>query len=46
MKKESILILDIIRPRYFENVFGDVKIIKEDLNTVLKSKRIVCRGFK
>ena len=42
MKKESILIFDTRRPRYFE----DVKIIKEHLNTVLKSKRIVCRGFK
>ena len=46
MKKESILIFDTIRPRYFENIFEDVKIIKEDLNTVHKSKRIACRGFK
>ena len=46
MKKESILIFDTIRPKFFENIFEHVKIIKEDLNTVHKSKRIACRGFK
>ena len=46
MKKESILIFDTIRPKFFEDVFEHVKIIKEDLNTVHKSKRIACRGFK
>lgn len=46
MKKESILIFDAIRPRYFENIFEDVQIIEKDLNTLHKLKRIACRGFK
>ena len=46
MKKESILIFDTIRPKFFENIFEHVKIIKEDLNTVHKSKRIACSGLK
>ena len=46
MNKESILIFDTIRPKHFESVFKHVEIIKEDLNTVHKSKRIVCRSFK
>ena len=46
MKKESILIFDTIRPKFFENIFENIKIIKEDLNTVHKSKRIACTGFK
>ena len=46
MKKESILIFDTIRPKYFENIFEHVEILKEDLNTVHKSKRIACREFK
>ena len=46
MKKESILIFDTIRPKYFENIFKYVEIIKEDLNTVHKSKRVACRIFK
>ena len=46
MKKETILIFDTIRPKFFENIFENVKIIKDDLNTVHKSKRIACREFK
>ena len=46
MKEDSILIFDTIRPKYFENIFKHVEIIKEDLNTVHKSKRIACRMFK
>ena len=46
MKKESLLIFDTIRPRYFENIFENVEIVKEDLKTVHKSKRIACRIFK
>ena len=46
MKKESLLIFDTIRPKYFENIFEHVEIVKEDFNTVHKSKRIACRGFK
>jgi len=46
MKKETILIFDTIRPKFFKNIFENVKIIKDDLNTVHKSKRIACTGFK
>ena len=46
MTKDSILIFDTIRPEYFENIFEQVEIVKEDFNTVHKSKRIACRGFK
>ena len=46
MKKNSILIFDTIRPKHFENIFEHVEIIKEDLNTIHKSKRIACRVFK
>ena len=45
MKKESILIFDTIRPEYFKKIFENVETIKEDFNTVHKSKRIVCRNF-
>ena len=46
MTKDSILIFDTIRPKYFENIFKYVEIVKEDLNTVHKSKRVACRIFK
>ena len=46
MNKDSILIFDTIRPRYFENIFEQVEIVKEDFKTVHKSKRIACRKFK
>ncbi len=46
MKKDSTLIFDTIRPKHFENIFEHVEIIKEDLNTIHKSKRIACRVFK
>tara|TARA_B100000886_G_scaffold338545_1_gene301615 strand:- start:423 stop:1115 length:693 start_codon:yes stop_codon:yes gene_type:complete len=46
MKKESILIFDTIRPKYFENIFEYIEIVKEDVNTVHKSKRIACQTFK
>ena len=46
MKKESILIFDTIRPEYFKKIFDHVEIIKEDFNTVHKSKRIACSMFK
>ena len=45
MKPESVLIFDTIRPEYFYDIFKNVEIIKQDLNTVHKSKRIVCRNF-
>ena len=41
----SVLIFDTIRPEFFNSVFKKVEIIKQDLNTVHKSKRIACRDF-
>ena len=46
MKKDTVLIFDTIRPKYFESIFSHIEIIKEDLKTVHKSKRIVCSSFK
>ena len=46
MKKDSTLIFDTIRPKHFENIFEHVEIIKEDSNTIHKSKRVACRVFK
>ena len=46
MRDDTLLIFDTIRPRYFENIFENVEIVKEDSKTVHKSKRIVCRTFK
>ena len=46
MTKDSILIFDTIRPKYFESVFERIEILKEDSNTVHKSKRIACGVFK
>ena len=43
---ETIIIFDTIRAEHFKNVFQNVDIIKEDNNTVHKSKRIVCKKFK
>ncbi len=43
---KTIIIFDTIRAEYFKNVFQNVDIIKEDINTVHKSKRIVCKKFK
>lgn len=44
--ENTLIIFDTIRYEYFNEVFNFVKIIKEDENTVHKSKRIVCRMFK
>ena len=46
MVDDSVLIFDTIRPKYFESIFEHVEILKEDYNTVHKSKRIACRMFK
>ena len=45
-KENSYIIFDTIRSKYFEKLFEDVIIIKEDNSTVHKSKRIACKGFK
>lgn len=44
--ENSIVIFDTIRYEYFYKIFNHVEIIKEDTNTVHKSKRIACRIFK
>ena len=46
MTEDSILVFDTIRPKYFESVFKNVEIVKEDSKTVHKSKRIACGVFK
>ena len=43
---ETIIIFDTIRADYFKDIFEDVLVIKEDNNTMHKSKRIACRKFK
>ena len=43
---ETIIIFDTIRANYFKDIFEDVIIIKEDDDTLHKSKRIACRKFK
>ena len=44
--ENSYIIFDTIRPNYFENFFKNLSIIKEDIDTVHKSKRIACNNFK
>jgi len=44
--EESIIVFDTIRHEYFNKIFHHVEIIKEDQNTIHKSKRIACRMFK
>lgn len=46
MKPKSVLIFDTIRPEFFYSVFKKVEIIKQDLDTIHKSKRIACRDFR
>jgi len=42
---QTKIIFDTIRADYFRNIFKNVEIIKSDINTVHKSKRIVCSQF-
>lgn len=44
--ENSIIIFDTIRYNYFKDIFNYVEIIKDDDNTIHKSKRIACRKFK
>ena len=44
MKSESILIIDTIRPDFFKTIFKKVEVIKQDIDTVHKSKRIICKN--
>ena len=46
MKPESTLIFDTVRPELFNGIFNKVQIIKQDLDTIHKSKRIACRNFR
>ena len=43
---KTIIIFDTIRPDFFKEIFAYVDVIKEDNNTLHKSKRIACRKFK
>ena len=43
---ETVIIFDTIRAEHFNDVFQNVDIIKEDSDTVHKSKRIACKKFK
>ena len=42
----TTIIFDTIRPEYFEKIFKNVKIIKEDKNTLHRSKRLCCKTFR
>ena len=44
-KKNTVIIFDTIRPSFFKKIFKFIEIIKEDNDTLHKSKRIVCREF-
>ena len=43
--ENTIIVFDTIKPELFNSIFTKVTVIKEDSNTVHKSKRIMCRGF-
>ena len=43
---ETVIIFDTIRANHFKDIFEDVLVIKEDDDTMHKSKRIACRKFK
>ena len=42
----TTVIFDTIRPEYFEKIFEKVEVIKEDNDTLHKSKRVFCKTFK
>ena len=44
--KNSIIIFDTIRYQYFEKIFEEIEIIKENYSSVHKSKRIACKSLK
>ena len=44
-KPDTKIIFDTIRSDYFKKIFKNVEIIKSDLMTVHKSKRIACSQF-
>tara|TARA_B100001057_G_scaffold490862_1_gene579957 strand:+ start:33 stop:728 length:696 start_codon:yes stop_codon:yes gene_type:complete len=44
-KPDTKIIFDTIRAEYFKNVFKNVEIINSDIDTIHRSKRIVCSNF-
>ena len=44
-KPNTKIIFDTIRNDYFREIFKKVEIIRSDLDTVHKSKRIICSQF-
>ena len=44
-KPDTTIIFDTIRAEYFKSVFKNVEIINSDIDTVHKSKRVVCSNF-
>ena len=42
---DTLIIFDTIRPEYFSSIFRNVDIIKNDNDTVHKSKRIICKNI-
>ena len=44
-KPTTKIICDTINSEYFKKVFKNIEIIKTDLNTVHRSKRIICSQF-
>ena len=44
-KPDTKIIFDTIRAEYFKSVFKNVEVINSDIDTVHKSKRIVCSNF-
>ena len=44
-KPDTTIIFDTIRAEYFKSVFKNVEVINSDIDTVHKSKRIVCSNF-
>lgn len=41
--KKTIFIFDTVRPNFFKKVFKKIKIINNNMNTIHKSKRLICR---
>jgi len=44
-KPDTKIIFDTIRAEYFYKIFEKVEIIRSDIDTVHKSKRVVCSNF-
>jgi len=42
----TVIIFDTIRPKYFNSIFKYIEILKENHETIHKSKRIACQMFR